>query len=207
MRNKSNHSELDKAVQILKRGGVVAYPTDTAYGFAVDATNLSAIKKLYGLKGRDFNKPVSIIFPSLAQASKVVAFNPLSKKIAAKYWPGGVTLVLPLKSKARNWLILSAKTKTLGVRYPGNELALQLVKELGRPITATSANISGKPTGYSVNQIRKQYTNSKAQPDFYIDGGRSRSNSLSTMLHVEGRHVTLLREGVVSYHDIIRILK
>jgi L-threonylcarbamoyladenylate synthase len=116
-------------------------------------------------------------------------------------------LVLPLKAKGQNWKLLSAKTGTLGVRYPDNEMCMALVKAFGKPITTTSANMSGKPTAYSVMDIKRQYSKSRAKPDFYLDGGKLHKNALSTMLHIDGRHVTLIREGVINYHDVIKALK
>lgn len=206
--NQISDELLQQAVDVLKRGGVVAYPTDTAYGFAVDATNSKAVKRLYDLKGRDYSKPVSVIFPNIAQARRIVKFNQLAKKIANEYWPGGVTLVLPLRKALGHWKMLSAGSGTLGIRYPDSNITDRLVQGLGKPITATSANISGKPTCYSVSQIKRQYSRSKLKPDLYIDGGELKEGSISTMLHVEGRHVTLLREGVVSYDRLIKkILK
>jgi L-threonylcarbamoyladenylate synthase len=198
-------NNIEEAVKILLAGGVVAYPTDTAYGFAVDATNIKAIKKLYELKGRE-NKPIAVVCPSIKDASKIVNFNGTAKKLASEYWPGGLTLVLPLKAVGKNWDLLSAKTHALGIRCPDNSISIQLVERLQAPITATSANISGQPTTYSIKEIQKQFAKSKLKPDYYLDGGKLQTHDISTMLHIEGKHVTLIREGVVPYHNILKIL-
>lgn len=200
-------NELKLAIEQLKRGGVVAYPTDTAYGLAVDATNLAAVKRLYALKGRNWNKAVSVIFPNLNQAARVVIFNSTAKVLANKFLPGALTLVLPLKSKTKNWRLLSANTRALGIRVPANETAMDLARGLGRPITATSANVSGQPTAYDVPTIKKQFARAKRQPDFYLDGDRLQKNSISTILQIDGRHVTLIREGDLGYHEILKALK
>jgi L-threonylcarbamoyladenylate synthase len=200
-------NDINKAVEVLMKGGVVAYPTDTAYGLAVDATNLKAIRRLYQVKGRDYNKPISVIFPTVKEAEKFVRFNKVARKMADAYWPGELTLVLPVRLGASKALdALTAKTGSLGVRHPNSDIAMELVTKLGRPITATSANISGKPAAYTVSEIKKQFSRAKDKPDYYLDGGILPQNALSTMLHVDGKHVTLLREGVVNYHDVIKIL-
>src|SRR3990167_777441 len=107
-------NDLDKAVQILKQGGIVAYPTDTAYGLAVDATNVSAVKKLYRLKGRDFNNPIHVIVP-LGHYHTVVYDSAQARELMKKFWPGPLTIVLPLKATGQSWKMLSAGTGTLGI--------------------------------------------------------------------------------------------
>src|SRR5262245_38853023 len=144
-------SALKQAVEILKKGGVVVYPTDTAYGLAVDATNLVAVKKLYRLKGRDFHKPVHVIPPSKAWIEKIVKLDAKAKLLIEKLMPGPLTLVLPLKIKGPAWQKLSAGTKTMGIRRPKNKVALDLAMLLGKPITTTSANLSGQPNCYSIS--------------------------------------------------------
>lgn len=199
-------TEIEQAAEVLKNGGVVVYPTDTTYGLAVDATNSKAINKLYKLKGRDFNKPIHVIFPSLLRASKIVTLNSTARKIIEKYWPGPLTVVLPIKAWSESWRKLSAKTSTLGIRYPENSIALELSKLFDKPITATSANISDQPNSYSINEVKKQFSNSKLKPDFYLDGGKLKNRPSSTIIQIDGRHVTLLREGPIKYHEILQDL-
>ena len=200
-------SEIEKAVEVLKKGGVVAYPTDTAYGFAVDATSTKAIKRLMELKGRGSGKGISVIFPSLAQAKKVVSLNSHAKRLMDAHWPGGLTLVLPVKAKGSHWKLLCGGTRCLAIRRPDSEISMQLAEKLGKPITATSANLSGKPTTFSVPEIKRQFAKSRRKPDFYLDGGKLPGKRVSTVVQVEGRHVTLLREGAIDFHEIIKQLK
>ena len=123
-------NKINQAVGILKSGGIVVYPTDTAYGLAVDATNLVAVRKLYRLKGRDFKKPIHVILLN-KHIHTVVYECGASKKLIKKFWPGALTVVLPLKARGKSWQMLSAGTKTLGVRLPNNRTASDLVKKFG----------------------------------------------------------------------------
>src|SRR3989344_6261851 len=158
--------QLDQAINILKSGGVVVYPTDTSYGLAVDATNVKAVKKLYSLKGRDFKKPIHVIPTSKATIKNIVRID-RSTTLLYKLMPGPLTIVLPLKAKGKSWQMLSAGMKTLGIRLPNNNLALELVKKFGRPITTTSANKSFGINCYSVAEVRKEFAKSRLKPDFY----------------------------------------
>jgi len=194
------------AVKILKAGGSVVYPTDTAYGLAVDATNVKAVHKLYKLKGRNFKKPVHVIPPSRGSLAKLIKLTPAAEALIDSLMPGPLTLVLPLKAKGKSWTMLSAKTRTLGIRRPKNKMALDLAWALGRPITTTSANVSDKPNCYSVGEVQKQFNNSKLKPDFYLDGGKLKKTKPSTVVLVGKEYVRILRQGPVSEKQIYQVL-
>ena len=191
------------AVKVLQQGGIVAYPTDTAYGLAVDATNAAAVKKLYKLKGRGFNKPIHIIPPTRVSIAKLVKLNPQTVKLIDNLMPGALTLVLPLKASGQSWKLLSAGTKTLGIRRPKHKLALDLAMLLGKPITTTSANLSDKPNTYSIPEVKKQIKKGV----YYLDGGKLKPNKPSTVVLLTGRRVKILREGPISETQIKRALK
>jgi L-threonylcarbamoyladenylate synthase len=137
--------------------GVFVYPTETCYGLGVDATNLRAVKKLYRIKGRSFKKPVHIVVSSRRMAKEYVVWNSLAEKLARAFWPGSLTLVLPVKKHNASMKLLSAGTGFLGVRMPKHKIPLQIVKKLGKPITATSANVSGKGECYSLSAVEEQF--------------------------------------------------
>jgi L-threonylcarbamoyladenylate synthase len=200
-------NQIKKAVDVLKKSGIVVFPTTTSYGLAVDAGNPHAVKKLYQLKGRDFKKPIHVIAKDLKQAQELVKFNAVAKRIAKEFWPGPLTLVLPLKKSGGSWKQLSAGTKTLGVRIPDSSLLEEFAVNFQRPITATSANLSGKPQSYSIKEAKKQFSRAKLKPDFYLDGGKLGKTKPSTIIQIDGRHVTLLREGPIEYHRLIKFLK
>lgn len=186
------------AVLALKQGKVVAYPTDTSYGLAVDANNIRAIKKLYKVKGRDFNKAVSIVVPSLAYAKKVVRWNKAALRLAKKFWPGPLTILLP----SRRWLPSGPADHFLGLRFPKNQIALDLAKHLGQPITATSANVSGKPDCYSAADITAQFKKQKHEPDIIINAGKLPKRKPSTLVKIVNNKLEILRLGPITQKQI-----
>lgn len=199
--------EIKKAVLVLRQGGSVVFPTDTAYGLAVDAANLQAVKKLYRLKGRNFKKPIHVIPPTQPAIGLFARISPWSKKLMKKFWPGPLTIVLPLKDRGKSWQMLSAKTKTIGIRIPKHKIAIKLAEKFGKPITATSANISGKNVCYSVAEAKKQFLRSKIKPDFYLNDGRLRRIRPSTVVSFKNGCVTILRPGPISLKQIQKALK
>jgi len=132
-----------KAVEILKRGGIVAFPTETVYGMGCDATNEKALKRLYEVKGRSFDKPLIVGVWSKEVVSKIAEVDDRAKKLMDVYFPGPLTLVL--KSKGSLPQILSPVGK-IAVRMPAHDVPLKLMEELERPIVVPSANISGRPS-------------------------------------------------------------
>lgn len=209
---KKFHKQIIKScVLALKQGKVLAYPTDTCYGLAVDVGSMTAIKKLYQIKGRNFNKPVHIVVPSVSYAKKIAVWNKSAEKLAKKFWPGAVTLVLPL---AGNGLkpspvlrALSANTGSIGLRMPKNKTALDLAEALTRPITATSANLSGMADCYTTDDIISQFKNEKYKPDVIINAGRLPKNKPSTLVRAFDDVVKILREGPVSEKQILNSLR
>ena len=190
-------NQINQAVKVLKAGGVVVYPTDSTYGLAVDATKAKAVERLYKIKGRDFNKPIHVIFPDTKWLIKIVKLNTTALKLMNKFLPGPLTLVLPLKAKGKSWQKLSAATKTMGVRLPKHKIAMQLVESLGKPITTTSANLSSLPNTYSIPEVKKQFAAAKFKPDFYLDGGKLPKTLPSTVVLLT-RGVKILRAGPIS---------
>ena len=208
--------QLEKAVQVLKAGGIVVYPTDTAYGLAADAMNPSAVKKLYALKGRDFKKPIHVICPSKYYHTSndgsvcPVRINQPARKLIKKFWPGPLTIVLPLRAKGKSWQMLSAGTKTLVVRMPNNQTALALVERFGKPITTTSANLAGQSACYSVEEVRKQF-GSRIYARIYgriyvLDGGKLPKTKPSTIVSLLNGRVRILRVGPISEKQIKKAL-
>ncbi len=203
---KKIHKQIIHACALaLKQGKVVAYPTDTSYGLAVDAGNVKAIKKLYRVKERQSGKPVHVIVPSLAYVRRVVKWNNTASKLAKRFWPGPVTLVLGLRAKGLGLSLLSARTGFIGIRHPKNHIAMDLAKYLGRPITTPSANPPsglGGDDSYSAEDITRQFKNKKFKPDIIINAGQLPKRKPSTMVKIDGGKITILREGPVSERQI-----
>lgn len=204
---KNNRQQvLELAAAFLRAGKIVVYPTDTAYGLGADGLNLSAVRRLYLTKGRSFKQPVHVLLPSVAAAKKLMRWNSTAQKLADKFLPGALSIALPFKSKNKSLLKLSAGTGMLGFRLPKNGFAIELAKKFGRPVTATSANPSGKRAGgftpYSAEEVLQQFTGRKHQPDLIIDAGRSLCRKTSTFVRIIDDVVEILREGPISNKKI-----
>ncbi|MDP4000898.1 MAG: L-threonylcarbamoyladenylate synthase [bacterium] len=194
------------AVEVLKKGGVVVYPTDTVYGLAVDVKNVKAVKKLYKLKGRKFSKPIHVIVPSSKWLNKIVKLDKPALKLMNKFFPGPLTVVLPLKAKEKSWQLLSAGTKTMGIRMPANDLAISFVKKFGKPITTTSANISGKKSCYSIKEVKKQFKKDIDVDIYFLDGGRLRQRKPSTIVSIINNRVKIIRQGPIPKKQILKTI-
>ena len=193
--NKSNRLVIVKqAVDVLKQGGTVVYPTETAYGLGADFLNPEAIKKIYRIKGRNFKKLLSVIVADLKMAQKSVKFNKIALNLAKKYWPGALTLILNSKfsipSKFKN-----SDYKTLALRVSADKLAGAIAKKLKNPLTATSANLSGKGELYSATAVIKEFKNKKFQPDLIIDAGKLAKAKPSTIVKISKNKIEILRQG------------
>jgi L-threonylcarbamoyladenylate synthase len=185
---KANDEALKEAVKVLKRGGVIIYPTDTLYGLGADATSIKAKKNIYKIKGRNFHKPLSICVADLKHAKNFVEFNNFSSRLAKKFLPGPLTLVLPQKKEIK---YISQKGK-IAVRIPDNSFTLKLLKKFGKPITATSANLSREKDPAKLSDINNKM---KSQCDLIIDSGNCKFKKPSTVFDVESKKI--LREGAV----------
>ena len=204
---KKYHNQIiHSCIDALKKGKSIAYPTDTSYGLAVDATNIKAVKKLYKIKGRNFNKPVHVVVPSVGYAKKNVRWNSIASKLTKKFWPGALTLVLEVRSKKQEVRFLIAKTGYLGVRMPRNKIALDLSRLLKRPITATSANRSGGPDCYGIDDIISQFKSSKYTPDIIINAGKLPRRKPSTIIKLDGDQIEVLREGPIPKSKILNLI-
>lgn len=189
----SQKDDNSRAVSILRAGSVIAHATDTCYGFACDPFNRRALASLYKLKKMAVSKPVSILVSDLKMAQKYGFFNKKAKALAQKYWPGALTIIVKRKKSLPKFF--NPKAKTVGIRVPDHKLSLNLAKKLGRPITTTSANISGQPSPYSVSAIKKQFRGKKIKPDFIINSGRLNKNPPSTIVSAEGLSLKIIRQG------------
>lgn len=219
-KKKYHKNIIRSCVLALKQGKVLAYPTDTCYGLAVDAANIKAIKKLYQVKGRNFNKPVHVVVPSVAHAKKITLWNKSAVKLSKKFWPGPLTLVLPIVGAElarpssgtggqgqplhKSIHQLSASTGTIGLRMPNSQIALDLAKNLNQPITATSANVSGQADCYSANEIVRQFKNQSHKPDIIINAGRLPKVKPSTLVRIFDDVVKILRQGPVTEKEILK---
>lgn len=204
---KSHNDIIHACAGALKSGKVVAYPTDTSYGLAADVSQANAVKKLYQIKGRKFNKAVSIVVPSIKYGQKIVSWDKRVLKLCKKFWPGALTLVLPAKSGAAKFAHgTKSADNFLALRMPKNKIALDLAKFLKKPITATSANVSGQADCYSATEILKQYKKIKNKPDIIINAGVLPKQKPSTIVKIFGNEVKILRQGPISEKALLQAL-
>jgi len=186
--------------RVLSSGGIVCMPTDTIYGLAVDATDPAAIERLYRLKGRPPSRPVILLVVSIDMARSLTRPPPSFDALAGRFWPGPITFVLV--SDPRVSPRLTAGTGTIALRWPASELAVRIVRELGRPITSTSANRSGEPPALSGEAAAA----SLEGIDLVVDQGRVVARPPSTLVDLTVDPPVLLREGPVPFEDVVRFL-
>ena len=185
---------LQKAVEILKKGGIIAYPTETFYGLGAKYDNEDSLKKLYELKKRPEEKPMPLIIGTGEILPMIAAsVNTSASALMDKFWPGPLTLLLNAKEGLSNYL--TANTGKVAVRIPGESIALHLAKEAGFPITATSANISGMLPADSAKAVITYFED---KIDLIIDGGKTPGGLPSTIVDVTGGKIKILREGAIS---------
>jgi L-threonylcarbamoyladenylate synthase len=195
-----------RAVELLRAREVVALPTDTVYGLAVDARSEVAIEKIFALKGRDKEKALPVFVNSFEMLEDVAYIkDEKTKRLLGYVWPGAVTCVLP----ARGWMPLSLRGGglSIGVRMPDSVLVAAIIKEWGGPITGTSANISGNSACITAQDVSREFKNLPLKPALIVDdGGRSVQRS-STVLDCTGWPPAILREGAVTREEIYRIIR
>lgn len=187
---------IDQAVKTLKSGGLIIFPTETCYGAGVDATNPKAVAKLLAYKTRREGKPLSIAVTDQTMAAKYVILNPTAINLYKKFLPGPLTVI----SKAKHKLApgIESETNTLAIRIPDYPLTLKIIKTFGKPITATSANVSYKPRPYSIPQLLK-YTSKKQQQliDLIINAGKLPIRPVSTIVDTTLDDPLVLRQGKI----------
>lgn len=182
----------EKAVRELKKGKVLACPTDTVYGLVADATNAKAVRKIFQIKGREKGKPISVFVKDIAMAKRFAKVRPLQEKFLRRVWPGKVTVVLPSKNNLPKEL---GTSKTIGLRVPNHDLINCLLKTLNKPLTGTSANVSGTPSLLDSKKIIAQFARRKYKPDIIIDAGVLPHSLASTVLDFTGDKKKILRKG------------
>lgn len=198
-----DHKDIRKAASIIRKGGLVAMPTETVYGLAADATNDQAVAKIFEAKGRPQFNPLIIHVAGLDMAQRYVETPALAKRLAAEFWPGPLTMVLPRKSDSEVSLLVSAGLDTIAVRAPKHDIAQSLINAADRPLAAPSANRSG-----AISPTRPEHVKESLgeKVDMIIDGGPCPVGLESTIIKIDGEEVTLLRPGGLAREDIERFL-
>ncbi len=186
-------SNLEKAIKILNSGGLVIFPTDTAFGIGCRIDNPESIKRLFEIRKRPENKPSPVLVSSISMAEDYVSELPDNvRNLMEKYWPGGLTIILRGNNKVPE--LVSARTQTVGLRMPDNQAALSLIEGIGVPILGPSANFSGKETPFVFEEIDPEL----AKLADYVLKGKTKSEHLSsTVIDCTNKDWKILREGAV----------
>lgn len=189
-----------ECASVIRTGGIAAFPTETFYALGVLFSDNAALEKLYAMKGRSRGKALSLIIGSKELLGLIAPrVNTITDKMMDFLWPGPLTFIVPGRSDLPD--LITAGTGKVAVRLPGPSFALDLAREIGFPVTATSANISGMPAATGPDQVTK-FFNDKL--DLIIDGGITPGDKPSTIIEISNGKIEILREGVVSRDEILR---
>jgi L-threonylcarbamoyladenylate synthase len=190
--------EIRRAAEILRAGGLVAFPTETVYGLGADASNAAAVARLYAAKGRPEAHPVIVHFADADRAFEWAREVPeAARQLAARFWPGPLTLILKRSAKAGDFV--TGGQDSVGLRVPSHPVAQQLLREFGGGVAAPSANLFGNVSPTSAAHVREDLGR---QVDLLLEGGSSEVGIESTILDLSGGSPVLLRPGFISKADI-----
>lgn len=196
-----SEKKIKQAVDALRKGRVIVFPTETAYGLGADATNSRAVKRITVIKGKETSKTPPLIVANFSMAERYGIFTPGLRKLSRQFWPGPLTVVV----KAKNGSGLSREViradGTIAFRVSSNQLAQTLSRRLKAPIVATSANRAGKPPCYDAECVKKMFS-SGLGPDLIIDGGKLRGEKPSTIIKEENGKIAVLRRGSIKLPKI-----
>ncbi|MGD9032433.1 MAG: L-threonylcarbamoyladenylate synthase [Desulfobacteraceae bacterium] len=194
---------LKRAAESILSGGVVAIPTESFYGLAVNPTDIKAINRLFDVKKRRDDQPILILIPSVEHLDQYVIHVPeIARQLMNDFWPGGLTLIFEAKPNLPQEL--TAGTGKIGVRLSSHPLPTALAQAVDGPITGTSANISGQPACSSAKEVLQ---NLGEEVDLILDGGETAGGKGSTVLDVSVDPPVLVREGMVSREQIRKCLE
>jgi L-threonylcarbamoyladenylate synthase len=196
--SKNFQAFISRAAECLLSGGLVAYPTESFYGLAVDVTNEEAIKRLFLVKRRRTSNPVLILIPSVDLLSLYVdTIPPIAHRLMEEFWPGGLTLVFGASPNVSP--LLSAGTGKIGARLSSHPVAMALTHAVGVPISGTSANISGRPACRNAEEVLSAFGEKVA---LILDGGETFGEVGSTVLDVTMHPPQVLRQGMVHHNRL-----
>lgn len=197
---KATKNNIMVAAQIVKQGGLVVYPTETVYGLGCDPLNVQAVTRILEVKGNR-NKPLPVLAASIVDAEKVAFVAPNGKKLAAKFWPGPLTMVFPKKQALPD--VETFGLDSVGVRIPDNDVALQLLSLCGGLLVGSSANRTGEEPPRSVQEMSDEL---KEMVDMVLDGGPTVQGMPSTVADLTQDKPRILREGPISLEEILDAL-
>lgn len=204
MENKLSSSiqqQVEQAISILKQGGIVAFPTDTVYGLGACISIAQAVERVYQVKERPRSMALPLLLADKSQIGEVAEpVPPIAWLLADKFLPGALTMVLPRAKSVPD--IVTGGGKTVAVRIPAHPVPVALIQGVGAPIVGTSANLSGKPSSLTAEEVYAQLGD---RVDLIIDGGRCPGGKESTIVDLTGEAPVLLREGAISREELEQV--
>ena len=190
-----------RAAEFIKRGELVAFPTETVYGLGADGLNVEACRKIFIAKGRPNDKPLSLHVASPEMIERVAKISPPAEKLFAAFCPGALTIILP-KNKIVPDFVTCGRS-SVGIRFPANDVALSLIKFSGVPIAAPSANLSGKNPPKTAQEVLK---NLSGRVEIILDGGQCQFGISSTIIDLTTSTPKILRHGAIAPEKILEVL-
>jgi L-threonylcarbamoyladenylate synthase len=189
-------------VQVLRGGGVVAYATDTLYGLAVDPRSPAAVARLFAVKARQPGHAIPLIAADPDQAEQAATFDPVARRLAAAFWPGPLSLVLDARPGLDEAVL--AGDRSIAIRVPGSTVARGLAAAFGGCITATSANLSGRPSATEPDEVSPELA---GRIDLLLDTGPAPGGAPSTIVDTREGSLRLVRAGAVAWDRVLRSIK
>jgi len=197
---KATENNIMVAARIVRRGGLVVYPTETVYGLGCDPFNIEAVKRILDVKG-ERKKPLPILAASIGDADKIASISPNGKRLAAKFWPGPLTMVFPKKPALPD--VVTFGGDSVGLRIPHNDVALHLIRLSGGLLVGSSANRTGEEPPRAVQEISGEL---KEMVNVVLDGGVTAQGKPSTVADLTSEKPRILREGPISIKELLDAL-
>ncbi len=195
---------ITEAARLLFAGKVIVCPTDTGYAFTANALDEEAVARVFDLKGRSYNNPIHVAVSSAAEAARYAHLNESAEQLARHFLPGALTMVLPKRESIPG--VLVGGRDTIGIRVPDNKVMLSLTAMTRLPLTATSANISGRPTPYDINEVMAQLEPVSGDVALVLDQGELPGRGLSTIVDLAVSPPRLIRQGLITWEEILQVL-
>jgi len=206
--NPDNQEEIElaaeEAAKVLREGKIIIYPTDTIYGMGCDAENDQAVEKIFRIKKREKNKPLSVIVKDIEAVNRISFFSVKTRKVLEKFLPGPYTFILP---GARNISrLLLAGELNVGVRIPDSLVTQKIMEKFGRPLVTTSVNISGAESLDDPFQMAEIFSRKREAPDLLLDAGKSKNSEPSMIIDLTRSHPQILRSGNRTAREVLELL-
>jgi len=203
IKDKERVNNIDKAVEILKRAGLIIYPTETFYGIGADALNPDAVRKIFKIKGRTERKPLPLIISDIRMLDLLeVEINKKSALLIESFWPGPLTILFRVRRELPDGVV--SGDKKVGIRISSNPIAREIVHLLDSPVTATSANLSGDNNPENISDISEKLLKSV---DAVIDAGKLQGGLASTIVDPTVSPIRIIREGAISSTKIFSVVE